>query len=135
MERLDEVAGPGNWKNEFKPWVGNSQLCGISIRNPDTGEWVTKWDGSESTDVEPVKGGLSASMKRAAVQWGIGRYLYNLDTQFAECAVEKGKSGVWTKAKANGNWFFWRRPSLERIAPWALPPSGDQQSSDQAKTS
>mgnify|MGYP002508284444 CR=1 FL=1 len=28
---------------------------------------------------EPIKGGLSDSMKRAAVQWGIGRVLYNME--------------------------------------------------------
>src|SRR5690606_35268028 len=41
-------------------------------------EWITKWDGAENTDVQAVKGGLSSSMRRAAVQWGIGRYLYRL---------------------------------------------------------
>ena len=26
----------------------------------------------------PIKGGLSAAFKRAAVKWGIGRYLYEI---------------------------------------------------------
>jgi hypothetical protein len=43
---------------------------------------ITKWDGAEQTQIEAVKGGLSGSMKRAAVQWGIGRYLYDLETNF-----------------------------------------------------
>ena len=74
MNRLDSVAGPENWYNEFKPWHGDgkkeAQLCGISIRYGDG--FITKWDGAENSDIEPVKGGLSDSMKRAAVQWGIG---------------------------------------------------------------
>ena len=71
MNRLDEVCGPENWKNEFKAAPDGGILCGISIKIGD--EWVTKWDGAENTDIEAVKGGLSGAMKRAAVQWGIGR--------------------------------------------------------------
>ena len=89
MGRLDDVVGPENWYNDFKPWHGangkEAQLCGISIRYGDG--FITKWDGAEDSDIEPVKGGLSDSMKRAAVQWGIGRVLYNMDVVFVE--VEK----------------------------------------------
>ena len=76
MDRLDEAVGPGNWRNEFRPGPDGGVICGLSIRvtYPDgASEWCTKWDGSENTDIEPVKGGLSTSMRRAAVQWGIGR--------------------------------------------------------------
>lgn len=90
MDRLDSVVGTENWRNEFKPWhsAGNkeAQLCGISIRLNGQ-EWVTKWDGAEDSDIEPVKGGLSDSMKRAAVQWGIGRVLYKMETVFVR--IEK----------------------------------------------
>ena len=89
MGRLDDVVGPENWYNEFKPWHGaggkEAQLCGLSIRYGDG--FITKWDGAENSDIEPVKGGLSDSMKRAAVQWGIGRVLYNMDVVFVN--VEK----------------------------------------------
>ncbi|WP_243664619.1 Rad52/Rad22 family DNA repair protein [Rhodothermus marinus] len=71
---------PENWRNEFRPGPGGGVLCGISIRIGD--EWITKWDGAENTDIEPVKGGLSSAMRRAAVQWGIGRYLYRLPNQW-----------------------------------------------------
>ncbi len=81
QDRLDEVCGPADWRNEFKEGPAGGVLCGISIyveREGGTAEWVTKWDGAENTDVEAVKGGLSGSMKRAASQWNIGRYLYSL---------------------------------------------------------
>lgn len=84
QNRLDDVVGPENWYNDFKPWHSSgkkqSQLCGISIYFPDRKDWVTKWDGAEDSDIEPIKGGLSDSMKRAANQWGIGRVLYSMDT-------------------------------------------------------
>ncbi|WP_457652704.1 Rad52/Rad22 family DNA repair protein [Rhodocaloribacter sp.] len=70
MDRLDAVCGPGNWRNEFTAGPKGGLLCGLSIRivrEDGSAEWVTKWDGAENTDVEPVKGGLSSSMRRAAV--------------------------------------------------------------------
>ena len=67
QNRLDEVCGPENWYNEFKPWHSNgkkdSQLCGIAIHFEGKG-FITKWDGAEDSDIEPIKGGLSDSMKR-----------------------------------------------------------------------
>jgi hypothetical protein len=80
MDRLDDVCGQANWKNEYRAGPDGGVICGISIRVGD--EWVTKWDGAENTDIEPVKGGLSSSMRRAAVQWGIGRYLYRFPSQW-----------------------------------------------------
>ena len=96
QNRLDEVVGPQNWYNEYRPWHGTgkreAQICGISIYFEGRG-FITKWDGAEDSDIEPVKGGLSDSMKRAAVQWGIGRILYNMDTVFVGIE-KKGKSYV-----------------------------------------
>jgi len=112
MNRLDEVCGAENWKNEFKNAPDGGILCGISIKCGD--EWVTKWDGAENTQIEAVKGGLSGAMKRAAVQWGIGRYLYELESNWAEIS-ENGKFSAKTK---EGKWFKWNPP---RLPDWALP--------------
>lgn len=81
QQRFDDVCGPADWRNEFQEGPGGGVLCGISIRidrEDGTAEWVTKWDGADNSQVEAVKGGLSGSMKRAAVQWGVGRYLYEI---------------------------------------------------------
>lgn len=100
QNRLDDVAGPDNWYNEYKPWHSSgkkeSQLCGISIYFEETQRWVTKWDGAEDSDIEPVKGGLSDSMKRAAVQWGIGRILYEMDAVFVD-VEQRGKTWIIPK--------------------------------------
>ncbi len=110
--RLDEVVGPGNWKNYFRHGPDGGVLCGISLRID--GEWITKWDGAENTDIESVKGGLSASMKRAAVQWGIGRYLYAVEESFAN-VNDNGRFRGKTK---EGKPFRWDPPQLPA---WALP--------------
>ena len=99
--RLDDVVGPDGWYNEYKPWhragQKDAQICGISICFPEKG-FITKWDGAEDTDIEPVKGGLSDSMKRAAVQWGIGRVLYSMDVVWVN--IEKqGKSWIIKKSE------------------------------------
>ena len=96
QNRLDEVCGPENWYNEYKPWHSNgkkdAQLCGIAIYFEGKG-FITKWDGAEDSDIEPIKGGLSDSMKRAAYQWGIGRVLYSLDTVWVDIE-RRGKTYV-----------------------------------------
>ena len=96
QNRLDEVCGPENWYNEYKPWHPNgkkdAQLCGIAIYFEGKG-FITKWDGAEDSDIEPIKGGLSDSMKRAAYQWGIGRVLYSLDTVWVDIE-RRGKTYV-----------------------------------------
>lgn len=112
QQRLDDTAGPGRWRNEFRPGPGGGVLCGISVKVGD--EWVTKWDGAENTDIEEVKGGLSGAMKRAAVQWGIGRYLYRLDESFAS-VHENGRLRGKTK---DGKPFRWDPPHLPA---WAVP--------------
>jgi hypothetical protein len=38
-------------------------------------------------------------MKRAAVQWGIGRYLYDLDVGFATISGEKAEGFTYARTK------------------------------------
>ena len=117
MNRLDEVVGIGGWRNEYGSLpnsVGEGALCGISIKID--GEWITKYDGADNTAVEATKGGLSGAMKRAAVQWGVGRYLYDIDTFFADCQADRPQQMQgWEKAKTkDGKWFYWKAPSLPK---------------------
>ena len=97
QDRLDEVVGPENWYNDYRPWHGNgkkdAQICGISIYFEGKG-FITKWDGAEDSDIEPIKGGLSDSMKRSAVQWGIGRVLYKMTKPLWVRIEQKGNSYV-----------------------------------------
>lgn len=114
MDRLDEVFGIAGWKNEFKQAPEGGVLCGISFKHE--GEWVTKWDGAENTNIDAVKGGLSSSMKRCGVQLGIGRYLYNLTENFAIITQDR-KLGKYQKGKGSDD-FYWLPPQLPD---WALP--------------
>lgn len=127
QQRLDDVFGFGNWGNEYKPTpCGKGYLCGIKVKVGD--EWVTKWDGAEHTQVEALKGALSNSMKRAAVQLGVGRYLYNLETEFALARLVKSRfdcAGNFISIPVDKKNKKSPRISAEWFAPtlpeWALP--------------
>jgi hypothetical protein len=74
MDRLDEVFGPGGWQTRYE-FIGGRMICNLSCRVD--GEWVTKSDGADDTNIEAAKGGISDSLKRAGVVWGIFRYGYH----------------------------------------------------------
>lgn len=107
MDRLDEVVGANNWKVEYErvqctqsnliyietgkndKWnkpekkldkVIDEQffimIAKLSIRIND--EWITKCDGAGARDTETEKSSMSDALKRSAVLWGIGRYLYDV---------------------------------------------------------
>lgn len=82
MNRLDEVVGPEGWQSRY-PHAGAKTVCEIDIWVEGRG-WVTKADGAGDTDVEKEKGSLSDAFKRAAVRWGVGRYLYDLPSPWVE---------------------------------------------------
>lgn len=119
MQRLDDVMGIGGWRNEYKDAPEGGVLCGISLHI--NGDWITKWDGAGQTAVEATKGGLSGAMKRAAVQWGVGRYLYGLEASFAKChADNSGVNRAVFKNEKTGNKIYgtWDSPNMPT---WALP--------------
>lgn len=115
--RLDNVVGCENWQNEIRV-EGENIIARLGVRFG--GEWVWKENGASQTDIEAFKGGISGAIKRVASSgFGIGRYLYELDTTFAECSLEKQKGSEWNKAKTkDGKVFYWKTP---RIPPQFLP--------------
>lgn len=77
MERLDSVVGAGNWYDRYQPSaIGKGVECALTVLG------VTKVDVGIPSDTEPEKGAYSDALKRAAVKFGIGRHLYDIDTQW-----------------------------------------------------
>lgn len=94
MDRLDEVCTPANWQSRFSETAKGRVIGEIGIRIGD--DWVWKADGAGDTAVEGEKGGISDALKRAAVNWGIGRYLYSLGSPWCPCNVkENGTFKSW----------------------------------------
>mgnify|MGYP000383074897 CR=1 FL=1 len=96
MDRLDSVCGPAKWQDEYSVTAGGLIVCKLGIQIGD--DWVWKSDGAGETAVEGKKGGLSDALKRTAVKWGIGRYLYRLDSPWVQCEVAiKGTKKYWKR--------------------------------------
>lgn len=83
MDRLDAVCGPDGWQCSYVFGQGTSTVCNLGVRMP-AGEWVWKADGAGATDVEGEKGALSDALKRAAVRFGVGRYLYEMPSVYVD---------------------------------------------------
>lgn len=86
MERFDRQFGWDGWQNDIVE-IQDGFLCRITARVSDQDGsviTVTKTDGANRTDIEPIKGGISDAMKRCAVQFGLGRDLYNYPKVFVE---------------------------------------------------
>ncbi len=116
MERLDNVFGVGGWQNEYIELNDGGFICGIRAKIGD--EWVVKYDGANATDIEAIKGGLSNAMKRAGVQWGIGRYLYRLDTTFVTLIEGRPENDnqIHAYIKDMGGHHHFQRPKLPSFA-------------------
>lgn len=86
QERLDEVFGVDGWQDEYQVQQDGSVVCRLSCRFGDT--WLTKMDVggmSEQPDGgDRLKAAFSDALKRAAVKFGVGRYLYRLPHQWAD---------------------------------------------------
>lgn len=75
MDLLDEVVGPENWQDSYE-LVGDKIIAGVGILAND--QWVWKYDTGTESNIEEEKGMFSDAFKRAAVKWGVGRFLYDL---------------------------------------------------------
>jgi hypothetical protein len=106
QERLDRVFGPAGWSTRFTPLADGTVMCDLSCRFD--GEWVTKGDvgsPSEQPDAgDRMKASFSDALKRAAVHFGLGRYLYRL-------------GGQWLAYNAKTKEFI----GVPRLPAWALP--------------
>lgn len=78
LERLDEVVGPEGWHDTYEVLAdrgeGNERLVEVKCRLTVLG--ITKEDVGEG---DTLKAAFSDALKRAAVKFGVGRYLYTLD--------------------------------------------------------
>jgi hypothetical protein len=75
MRRLDEVFGVHGWQDAYEETPSGRIICSLVCLFDGP---VTKSDGAGATDIEGEKGAISDAFKRAAVKFGIGRYLYDL---------------------------------------------------------
>lgn len=78
MQRLDDVFGL-NWQCKYSH-AETKTICEIGVLI--NGVWIWRSGGAGDTDIEAEKGAISDAFKRAAVLFGVGRYLYNLPNKW-----------------------------------------------------
>jgi hypothetical protein len=105
MDRLDAVCGL-NWSDSYDVLPSGSVVCKLQV--VIDGQTIIKCDvGSQSEqpdDGDKLKAAFSDALKRAAVKFGIGRYLYRLPKTWADYDAAKKQ----IKAPP-------------QLPPWALP--------------
>ncbi len=91
QDRLDEVMGVMGWQDEYECLPDGSVVCRLRLRLGQ--EWITKMDvGGQSEQPDEGdrrKAAFSDALKRAAVKFGIGRYLYRLPQQWCDYDSKK----------------------------------------------
>ncbi len=106
QDRLDDVLGVENWTDSYTILNDGSVMCRLRLKLGD--RWITKTDvGSPSEQPDGgdrLKAAFSDALKRAAVKFGIGRYLYRLPAQWVDY------DGVKKQIV-----------SPPQLPPWALP--------------
>jgi hypothetical protein len=120
QDRLDEVLGVTGWQDEYEFLPDGSVVCRLRLRLGE--EWITKMDvGGQSEQPDEGdrrKAAVSDALKRAAVKFGVGRYLYRLPSQWVDYDPHKKQ--------------FVRPPT---VPPSALPKAKSQPPQTQEKAS
>jgi hypothetical protein len=107
MQRLDDVFGL-DWQCRYTH-AECKTICEIGVLVG--GVWIWRAGGAGDTDVEAEKGAISDAFKRAAVLFGVGRYLYDIPNK-------------WVPIKAQGRSYV-----LDGVPPlptWATPEGFDE---------
>src|SRR5207253_10721111 len=104
QDRLDEVLGVMGWQDSYRVLPDGSVMCRLRLKIGD--QWITKVDvGGQSEQPDGgdrTKAAFSDALKRAAVKFGVGRYLYRQPSQWCDYDPHKRQ--------------FVRTPTLPRSA-------------------
>ena len=133
MDRLDAVMG-ADWQSEYIAMPDGSYCCRLGLKID--GEWRWRSDGavnlteSAKADAKEMaaKGCYSDAFKRAAVTWGIGRYLYSIPSPWVQIEARGNSFGIPDSAMSA------LRSVLNKHAAGARAAAGDQPTEQPADT-
>jgi hypothetical protein len=82
--RLDAVLGLAGWTDNYLPLPNGSVVC--TLRCKIGRSWIARSDvggpSEQNDEGDRTKAAFSDALKRAAVKFGVGRYLYSLPQQW-----------------------------------------------------
>lgn len=100
QSRLDDVVGL-DWQCRFSHVTEKGVVCEIGLLIGE--EWRWRANGAGDTAYEATKGAMSDAFKRAAVMWGVGKYLYALPNEWMPIQ-SAGKSYTLTQVPTLPEW-------------------------------
>ena len=116
MDRLDQAAGPENWSDSYRlVSAGDGEfavectltLFGVSKADVGTADERSNGSSNHRLAAPVAKSAYSDALKRAAVRWGVGRYLHRVHSKWVRYdAAEK------------------QLAETPRLPEWALPEDG-----------
>ncbi len=115
-DRLNEAFGPFGYSIRTNPIQLGPHAglkCEILAYLPEASStgFVSREDVCEITDIEAMKGAASGALKRAAVLFGIGRYLYDAPEFYALIGENLPFRGSYKDKQTNKPVFFkWDLP-------------------------
>lgn len=93
-----------------------SVKCTLRCRESKKADWITKVGLSDNSDIEGVKGGESGSLRRAAVKFGIGRYLYDLKDIWVTVVTGNRPDGEgWEWTRSGKIDVYYHKPDLRNF--------------------
>lgn len=132
MERLDAVVGVAGWQDSYMVLDDGNVVCKLSVNV--AGEWVTKEDVGGPSDQKDVgdkrKASFSDALKRAAVKFGIGRYLYSLPHQWCDYDEQRRQ---FVKTPSLPAWALPKKPGQSQQQPKPQPAPAAAQTTVPAK--
>ena len=93
MDRLDSVFGALGWSSEYQLIEPDKHIVQCTITVGEVSKTDVGYPNSEDDDTEPWKSAYSDALKRAAVQWGIGRFLYNTKSKWVDVNDQPQRGG------------------------------------------
>lgn len=91
QDRLDAVLGVTGWQDDYTVLPAGSVVCKLSCKIGE--DWITKMDvgslSEQPDDGDKMKTAFSDALKRAAVKFGVGRFLYRLPSQWVDYDPQK----------------------------------------------
>jgi hypothetical protein len=91
MDRLDEVLGVDGWQDRYELLADGNVACRLKCKIGE--QWITKVDvggpSEQPDDGDKLKAAFSDALKRAAVKYGVGRYLYHVPHQWCDYDPKK----------------------------------------------
>ncbi len=125
MKRLNEVCGMDGWDIPDKKETAHGVMCKLSLRMPYTDKdgkevWRSRVDFGEFSKTSPLKGASSDALKRTAVNFGVGMYLYYIPNSWYQIDkygkfVETPTMPAW--ANPNPNIEDWENVAILEYDP------------------